>query len=140
MADPHGTHRMCAEAIYAALARCEDDLRPEEVWAYRGGWQAWEPQRIDMAVPLSFAELQAKILAIFKHQSQKDKALFPGPYDEREFWQRAEARNRETADAFNALGLPEFYAMEAFVRIRLPTRNPRRKSGVQRPAPRRSLA
>jgi glucosamine-6-phosphate deaminase len=114
--DPHGTHRMCGEAVHEALATCHAGRRVQEIWAYRGAWQEWEPQEIDLAVPLSYQDLQVKIFAIFKHQSQKDKALFPGPYDEREFWQRAEARNRETADAFNALGAPEFYALEAFVR------------------------
>lgn len=117
MSDPHGTHRMCAQAVCEALERCGDEFRLDQTWAYRGAWQEWEPQQIDMAVPLSCSDLQTKIFAIFKHQSQKDKALFPGPYDEREFWQRAEARNRETADAFDALGLPEFYAMEAFVAV-----------------------
>lgn len=117
LSDPHGTHRMCADAIIAALQRLTPAERPHCIWAYRGAWQEWEPQDIHMAVPLSHHDLQTKIFAIFKHQSQKDKALFPGPYDDREFWQRAEARNRETADMFNALGLPEFHAMEAFVRV-----------------------
>ena len=72
-----------------------------------------------MAVPMSRSELTRKIFGIFKHQSQKDKALFPGPYDDREFWQRAEARNTETASTYNRLGLPEHYAMEAFVRYEL---------------------
>jgi glucosamine-6-phosphate deaminase len=65
---------------------------------------------------MSRDELNKKIFGIFKHESQKDKALFPGPYDDREFWQRAEARNRDTAETFDKLGLPEYYAMEAFVR------------------------
>jgi glucosamine-6-phosphate deaminase len=116
LSDPHGTHRLCAEAIFAALKECPPDDRPKQVWLYRGAWQEWEPDVVDMAVPLSRSELGHKIFGIFKHQSQKDKALFPGPYDDREFWQRAEARNTETAGVFNKLGLPEFYAMEAFVR------------------------
>jgi glucosamine-6-phosphate deaminase len=66
-------------------------------------------------VPISREELRAKILAIFKHQSQKDVAPFPGPHDDREFWQRVEARNTETAKEIDRLGLPEFHAMEAFV-------------------------
>jgi len=86
------------------------------VWLYRGAWQEWEPDVIDVVIPFSRTELLRKIFGIFKHQSQKDKALFPGPYDDREFWQRAEARNTETAAIFNKLGLPEYYAMEAFVR------------------------
>jgi glucosamine-6-phosphate deaminase len=116
LSDPHGTHRLCAEAIYAAMKRCAPEERPETVWLYRGAWQEWEPDVIDLAVPLSKSELTHKIFGIFKHQSQKDKALFPGPYDDREFWQRAEARNTETAEVYNRLGLPEHYAMEAFVR------------------------
>ncbi|GMU19969.1 MAG: glucosamine-6-phosphate deaminase [Phycisphaerae bacterium] len=116
LSDPHGTHRLCAEAIYAALKECSEDERPETVWLYRGAWQEWDPDVIDMAVPLSRSELKHKIFGIFKHQSQKDKALFPGPYDDREFWQRAEARNTDTAETYNQLGLPEHHAMEAFVR------------------------
>jgi len=116
LSDPHGTHRLCAEAVFEALRQLGPDDRPGAVWLYRGAWQEWEPDVIDMAVPLSKTELTSKIFAIFKHESQKDKALFPGPFDDREFWQRAEARNTETAALFNALGLPEYYAMEAFVR------------------------
>ena len=116
LSDPHGTHRLCAEAIYAALKQLDPDERPETVWLYRGAWQEWEPDVIDMALPMSKSELTHKIFGIFKHQSQKDKALFPGPYDDREFWQRAEARNTETASVYNRLGLPEYFAIEAFVR------------------------
>jgi glucosamine-6-phosphate deaminase len=116
MADPHGTHRLCAEAIFAALRECRPEERPDAVWLYRGAWQEWDPHVIDMAIPFSRSELTHKIFGIFKHQSQKDKALFPGPYDDREFWQRAEARNTESASLYNRLGLPEHYAMEAFVR------------------------
>jgi len=116
LSDPHGTHRLCAEAIFAALRRLSPEEKPVQVWLYRGAWQEWEPDVIDVVIPFSRTELMHKIFAIFKHQSQKDKALFPGPYDDREFWQRAEARNTETAAIFNKLGLPEYYAMEAFVR------------------------
>jgi glucosamine-6-phosphate deaminase len=116
MSDPHGTHRLCAEAIFKAMDQLDESVRPEQVWLYRGAWQEWPPEAIDMAVPLTHSELEHKIFGIFKHQSQKDKALFPGPYDDREFWQRAEARNTETAGLFNQLGLPEYYAMEALVR------------------------
>lgn len=116
MADPHGTHRLCAEAIIGALQRLDKEDRPKEVWLYRGAWQEWEVDVIDRTFPFSKAQLTHKIFGIFKHQSQKDKALFPGPYDDREFWQRAEARNRETAGRYNALGLPDYHAMEAFVR------------------------
>ena len=116
MSDPHGTHRMCADAIFGALKEIPASKRPEQVWLYRGAWQEWEPEDIDMAIPLTHDELSDKVFGIFKHESQKDKALFPGPYDHREFWQRAEARNRESADRFDRMGLPEYYAMEAFVR------------------------
>jgi glucosamine-6-phosphate deaminase len=85
------------------------------VWLYRGAWQEWGPEQIEMAVPLSPQELLRKRVAIFKHQSQKDKALFPGP-DPREFWQRAEDRNRETARLYDRLGLAEYEAIEGFVR------------------------
>jgi len=84
------------------------------VWLYRGAWQEWEIDKIEMAVPLSPQELVKKKRAIFKHQSQKDRPLFPGA-DQREFWQRAEERNRFTADLYNKLGLPEYEAIEAFV-------------------------
>jgi glucosamine-6-phosphate deaminase len=116
MSDPHGTHRMCADAIFAALRLLPPERHPEMIWLYRGAWQEWEPERVGLAVPMSRDELNKKIFGIFKHESRKDKALFPGPYDDREFWQRAEARNRETAETFDKLGLPEYYAMEAFVR------------------------
>jgi glucosamine-6-phosphate deaminase len=117
LSDPHGTHRTCLAALIAAIerVRAEAWFAPCEVWLYRGAWQEWEPERIEMAVPLSPAELERKIEAIFKHQSQKDKALFPGA-DEREFWQRAEQRNRTTARLYDALGLAEYEAIEAFVR------------------------
>ncbi len=113
LSDPHGTHRMCKQAIERALA--EYDGPSPNVWLYRGAWQEWPVHEADVFVPLSREELRAKILAIFKHQSQKDVAPFPGPYDDREFWQRVEARNTETARALDRLGLPEFHAIEAFV-------------------------
>jgi glucosamine-6-phosphate deaminase len=90
------------------------------VWLYRGAWQEWEPERIEMAVPLSPEEVLRKRTAIFKHQSQKDRAMFPGS-DEREFWQRAEARNQETAKLYDRLGLAEYAAIEGFVRWRHPS-------------------
>src|SRR5690606_38489431 len=85
------------------------------VWLYRGAWQEWEIHQADVFLPMSKADLDRKVEAIFKHESQKDRAMFPGAYDEREFWQRARDRNTNTADALNKLGLPEFYAAEAFV-------------------------
>ncbi len=117
LSDPHGTHRTCLSAILHALDRVENDswYAGAEIWLYRGAWQEWAPEEIHMAVPLSPAELTKKITAIFKHESQKDKALFPGA-DEREFWQRAEQRNRETARLYDQLGLAEYEAIEAFVR------------------------
>jgi glucosamine-6-phosphate deaminase len=113
LSDPHGTHSTCKAAVEQALARYKAAQRPE-VWLYRGAWQEWSLTEADVLVPLSQDELNAKILAIFRHQSQKDTAPFPG-YDEREFWQRVEARNLETAARADRLGLPEYYAMEAYV-------------------------
>ena len=113
LSDPHGTHRMCQAAINQALDRYEGS-RPE-VWLYRGAWQEWSLTDASVLVPLSQDELRAKIFAIFKHQSQKDTAPFPGAHDDREFWQRVEARNVETAARADRLGLPEYFAMEAYV-------------------------
>src|SRR5207244_13137882 len=89
-----------------------------EVWLYRGAWEEWEPHEIERAVPLSPCDLERKKNAVFRHQSQKDKAMFPGGADKREFWQRAEDRNRNTAKTYDNLGLPEFYALEGFVQWR----------------------
>jgi glucosamine-6-phosphate deaminase len=120
LSDPHGTHRVCLAVVLAALERLRD--RPWaaecELWLYRGAWQEWEPHEIEMAVPLSPDEVERKRMAIFKHESQKDRALFPGPNDPREFWQRAEDRNRATAELYDRLGLPEYEAIEGFVRHR----------------------
>jgi len=111
LSDPHGTHRMCKEAIDRAL----EGLSPHpEVWLYRGAWQEWSVTEATWLVPLSQEELAVKIQAIFKHQSQKDSAPFPG-LDDREFWQRVEARNKETAETLDRLGLAEYFAMEAYV-------------------------
>ncbi|MDB4876340.1 MAG: glucosamine-6-phosphate isomerase [Gemmatimonadetes bacterium] len=114
LSDPHGTHRMCKEAIDGALAEMKDTPRPE-VWLYRGAWQEWPVHEAHFLVPLSQEELRLKIQAIFKHQSQKDSAPFPGGYDDREFWQRVEARNKGTAAELDRLGLAEYFAMEAYV-------------------------
>jgi glucosamine-6-phosphate deaminase len=113
LSDPHGTHRMCKAAIDRALARCEG--RTPEVWLYRGAWEEWPLPEADVLVPLSDEELRRKITAIFRHQSQKDTAPFPGGHDDREFWQRVRDRNIETAARADRLGLPEYYAMEAYV-------------------------
>ena len=113
LSDPHGTHRTCKEGIERALAEWSGPA-PQR-WYYRGAWQEWSLPEADVLVPLSQEELRAKIFAIFKHQSQKDTAPFPGGQDDREFWQRVEARNLETATRADRLGLPEYCAMEAFV-------------------------
>lgn len=117
-ADPHGTHKVCFEAVKRAL----ETLRKTEkwaldcwVWLYRGAWHEWGTHEIEMAVPLSPQELERKKNAIFKHQSQKDRPVFPGD-DAREFWVRAEERNRDTAKQYDELGLANYEAMEAFVK------------------------
>jgi glucosamine-6-phosphate deaminase len=103
---------MCKEAVDRALERYGGEA--PEVWYYRGAWQEWSVAESDVLVPLSEEELRTKILAIFKHQSQKDKAPFPG-LDDREFWQRVEERNKGTAQIVDSLGLPEYFAMESYV-------------------------
>jgi glucosamine-6-phosphate deaminase len=120
LSDPHGTHRVCLSVIVEALKRLRDRdwIRHCEVWLYRGAWQEWGVDEIEMAVPLSPDEVLRKRIAIFKHESQKDKALFPGS-DEREFWQRAEERNRGTARLYDQLGCVEYEAIEGFVRMQL---------------------
>ena len=110
--DPHGTHRMCLEAVERALARYSGE--PPWYWLYRGAWQEWGISEATVLVPLSEHELRRKVQAIFRHESQKDSAPFPGA-DPREFWQRVVARNRETADLLQSLGLPAYRAMEAYV-------------------------
>ncbi|MGD2154032.1 MAG: glucosamine-6-phosphate deaminase [Gemmatimonadales bacterium] len=111
LSDPHGTHRLCRSAIDQALARYNGE---PQIWLYRGAWEEWTLTQADVLVPLSQEELRRKILAIFKHQSQKDVAPFPGGYDDREFWQRVESRNLDTAARADRLGLAEYYAMEAY--------------------------
>ena len=117
LSDPHGTHRVCLAAVFEAVNRLKnrDYMKDCWLWLYRGAWQEWDIDQIEMAVPLSPDELMRKRRAVFKHQSQKDSAMFPGS-DKREFWMRAEDRNHATADAYNKLGLAEYEAMEAFVR------------------------
>ncbi len=116
LSDPHGTHRTCLAAVLQACHEVghDDWFAQCKVWLYRGAWQEWGPHQIEMAVPLSPQELLRKRQAIFKHESQKDKALFPGP-DPREFWQRAEDRNRITAALYDKLGLAEYEGIEGFV-------------------------
>jgi glucosamine-6-phosphate deaminase len=117
LSDPHGTHRVCLAAIFKAIDRLKKQpwMKDCYVWLYRGAWQEWDIDQIEMAIPLSPDELLRKRKAVFKHQSQKDSALFPGN-DQREFWVRAEDRNHATAAAYNQLGLAEYEAIEAFVR------------------------
>ncbi len=117
LADPHGTHRVCLDAIFEAFERSKDQKWWHDcyLWLYRGAWHEWPIDEIEMAVPISPDELMRKRKAIFMHQSQKDHPVFPGE-DTREFWQRAEDRNRATANMYNTLGLAEYEAMEAFVR------------------------
>jgi glucosamine-6-phosphate deaminase len=117
LADPHGTHEVCLNSIFAALK----DLKKEKymkdcwVWLYRGAWQEYPLDEIEMAVPISPEELLKKRMAIFRHQSQKDGVVFQGQ-DDREFWQRSEDRNRATAKMYDELGLAEYEAVEGFRR------------------------
>ena len=118
LADPHGTHRVCTDAVFAAIdeeknagAEWLNDCR---IWMYRGAWAEWEIENIEMCVPLSPEELRAKRNSILKHQSQMESAPFLGN-DERLFWQRSEDRNRGTAALYDQLGLASYEAMEAFV-------------------------
>ena len=115
LSDPHGTHRMCKEAVDNALRELQGSgTSTPEVWLYRGAWQEWPITEATWLVPLSQEELRLKIQAIFKHQSQKDSAPFPGQ-DDREFWQRVETRNKDTAAMLDQIGLAEYFAMEAYV-------------------------
>ncbi len=117
LADPHGTHKVCLDAIFEAVNRLktEEFMKDCWVWLYKGAWAEWDIDLIEMAVPMSPDEVQKKKFGIFKHQSQKDGVVFQGS-DSREFWKRSEDRNRATAELYNNLGLAEYAAMEAFVR------------------------
>ncbi len=117
LSDPHGTHRVCLDAVFRAINELKDEkwMKDCVVWMYRGAWQEWDIGEIDMAVPISPEELLKKRWAIFKHQSQKDGVAFQGD-DSREFWQRSEDRNRGTAKIYDKLGMAEYEAMEAFVK------------------------
>jgi glucosamine-6-phosphate deaminase len=120
LADPHGTHKVCLDAVLAAI----DELKSREwlkncrIWMYRGAWAEWEIDHIEMAVPISPEQLHHKRNAILKHQSQMESAPFLGT-DERLFWQRAEERNQATANLYNSLGLASYEAIEAFVEYKL---------------------
>lgn len=117
LADPHGTHKVCLDAIFEAISRIKhrEYMKNCWVWLYKGAWAEWDIDQIEMAVPMSPDQVFKKRMGIFKHQSQKDGVVFQGD-DSREFWQRAEDRNRGTAQIYNKLGLAEYEAMEAFVR------------------------
>lgn len=119
LADPHGTHKVCLDAIFEAITRLKhrEYMKNCWVWLYKGAWAEWDIDQIEMAVPMSPDQVFKKRMGIFKHQSQKDGVVFQGD-DSREFWQRAEERNRGTAQIYNDLGLAEYEAMEAFVRWR----------------------
>ena len=118
LADPHGTHRVCTDAVFAAIDEEKNAgaewLKDCRIWMYRGAWAEWEMDHVEMAVPISPEELRHKRNAILKHQSQAESAPFLGD-DERLFWQRAEDRNRATAELYHQLGLASYEAMEAFV-------------------------
>ena len=117
LADPHGTHRVCMDAIFMSFEKLKEEswIKDCWLWLYRGAWHEWSTHEIEMAVPISPEQLLKKRRAIFMHQSQKDRPPFPGN-DEREFWQRAEDRNRDTAHIYRQLGLAEYEAIEAFRR------------------------
>ncbi len=116
LADPHGTHKVCLDAVLAAIDEIKDEdwMKDCRIWMYRGAWAEWEIDHIEMAVPLSPEELRQKRNSILKHQSQMESAPFLGD-DERLFWQRAEDRNKATADLYASLGLASYEAIEAFV-------------------------
>ncbi len=122
LADPHGTHRVCTEAVLEALHRlkAQGEAWLEEcvIWLYRGAWMEWEIGMVDMAVPLSPDELIKKRHATYRHLSQKDIVPFPGD-DSREFWQRAEERTQNTARLYDLLGMAEYQAIEVFVKMTL---------------------
>ena len=122
LADPHGTHKVCLDAVLAAIDELKDTeawLKDCRVWMYRGAWMEWEMDYIEMAVPMSPEELRFKRNTILKHQSQVESAPFMGD-DERLFWQGAEDRNHSTAELYAALGLANYEAIEAFVQYHIP--------------------
>ena len=119
LADPHGTHKVCLDIVLASLQQMKkekaDWLNDCWLWLYKGAWQEWNIEEIEMAIPMSPDQVMKKRYGIFIHQSQKDMVPFQGS-DSREFWQRAEERNAATADLYAQLGLTHYAAMEAFVR------------------------
>ena len=119
LADPHGTHKVCLEIVFESMRRLkaagDDWVKDCWVWLYKGAWQEWDISEIEMAVPMSPDQVMKKRFGIFIHQSQKDSVPFQGS-DAREFWQRAEIRNANTANLYARLGLTKYAAIEAFVR------------------------
>ncbi len=119
LADPHGTHKVCLDIVFEALRRIKNDgdewVNECWMWLYKGAWQEWDISEIEMAIPMSPDQVMKKRYGIFIHQSQKDSVPFQGS-DAREFWQRAEDRNGNTANLYAQLGLTKYAAMEAFVR------------------------
>ncbi|HEV7331697.1 MAG TPA: glucosamine-6-phosphate deaminase [Flavisolibacter sp.] len=119
LADPHGTHKVCLDIVFEALRRIKEEgdawIQDCWLWLYKGAWQEWNIDEIEMAVPMSPDQVRKKRFGIFIHQSQKDAVPFQGS-DAREFWQRAEERNANTANLYAQLGLTQYAAMEAFVR------------------------
>jgi glucosamine-6-phosphate deaminase len=117
LADPHGTHKVCLDSLFIALEQLKKENYMNDcwVWLYRGAWHEWDVDQIEMVVPMSPDQVQKKKQAIFFHQSQKDGVMFQGD-DSREFWMRAEDRNKETAKKYNDLGLADYAALEAFKR------------------------
>jgi glucosamine-6-phosphate deaminase len=119
LADPHGTHKVCLDIIFESFRRLKEEgqewLKDCWIWLYKGAWQEWDIADIEMAIPMSPDQVMKKRYGIFIHQSQKDAVPFQGT-DSREFWQRAEDRNGNTADLYSQLGLTKYAAMEAFVR------------------------
>jgi glucosamine-6-phosphate deaminase len=121
LADPHGTHKVCLDVVLEALKRLKESkagwIKDCWLWLYKGAWQEWNIEEIEMAVPMSPDQVLKKRYGIFIHQSQKDMVPFQGS-DSREFWQRAEERNANTANVYALLGLTHYAAMEAFVRYK----------------------
>jgi glucosamine-6-phosphate deaminase len=119
-ADPHGTHKVCFDVMLAALKKLrfdeDESIADCNLWLYRGAWAEWDIWDIDMSIPMSPDQVLQKRNGIFIHQSQKDGVVFQGS-DSREFWQRAEDRNADTAKLFDCLGLPQYAALEAFMRF-----------------------
>ncbi len=122
LADPHGTHKVCLEIVFESLKRLKEKGEPWVndcwIWLYKGAWQEWDVSEIEMAIPMSPDQVLKKRFGIFIHQSQKDMVPFQGS-DSREFWQRAEDRNANTASLYAQLGLTKYAAMEAFKRWHL---------------------